>query len=152
MLQFQHFAGDVVGRIRSVERRAGLKNDAALVVIFIDKMDGHARFHLASRSNCLVDVMPEHPLATKFWQQRGVDVDDSIRKFADEVCRREPQKTRQRDEVNRVLPQDFEQIFSFVKLLAFNDLRRDFELGGDVQHTCRPSVADDQSHSCDFAF
>ena len=73
MLQGQYFTGNIFRCVCLSDGTTGLEQDRALIISFIDQMDGHAGFLLAGRFNRSVHIHAVHPLAAKFRQQRRVD-------------------------------------------------------------------------------
>src|SRR2546425_12808407 len=81
-------------------------------------------------------------------QQGGVDVDDPLRKFPDEVPRHEPHEAREDDEVDAILPQlaDYLPLEGLpvlpVRLVIDHD-RGDSVLPGALDDGCPGDVADE---------
>ena len=70
--------------LRCIGRQHGaarLKNNLAFVVVFVYVMDGDPRFGFSGGYYGFVNKVAIHAFAPKFGQQRGVNIDDSVREY-----------------------------------------------------------------------
>src|SRR5690606_35280493 len=78
ILQLVHFFSDAVRIIRWFKGGFCLKDDAPFVIMFIYIMYGNASFCISTFPYRHMNFSPVHALASIFWQQCGMDVDDLV--------------------------------------------------------------------------
>ncbi len=96
------FAGYVGGGVGGGYVDCGLEDDGAVVVVVVDMVDGYACLAFAGGNNSLVDAVAVHALASEFWQQRWVDVDDAASVTLDQGGRYHKQESGESNEINGV--------------------------------------------------
>lgn len=67
-----------LGCIACEDGDAGLGEDGAFVVDFVDEMHGGPGFGFAGGDDGFVHVHAEHAFAAEFWEERGVDIEDAV--------------------------------------------------------------------------
>lgn len=94
-----------IGRFTSGSEGSGkLRNGFAFINAFGDEMYGNARFFFSSGTDRLVDMSAIHPPSAVFREQRGMDVNDALREFGNEV-RRDSEEESGKDDVVDVVEQ-----------------------------------------------
>ena len=111
----------------------GLGDDFALVVMFVDEVDGRAGDFFTRFEHSAMDSHAEHILAAIFWQQRGMGVDDGGGGGFDEVGGDFAQIAAEHDEVGLGLGdfiQERRMIFNVDDMCGDVLCLRELESGG----------------------
>lgn len=137
-------AGQGFGRIGFPDGAAGLKKGFAMVVFFIDQVDGDAGFLFACGEHGFVNAVAIHALASEFGQKSRVDIDHPVFKCVDEVSGNEPEKTGKNDEVYGAVFQFGERVAGVVERFPFEQKRRYPLVRGKLKYRGILSVGCDQ--------
>jgi hypothetical protein len=62
----------------AINQAATLKNDRALIKLFVGPMRGATAFSFSSGNDSVVHMLAPHSVATVFWKQRRMDIDAAI--------------------------------------------------------------------------
>src|SRR6185437_3740351 len=100
VLLLQDAFGEGVGVVRFEYRDGFLENDDAVVEFLVDEMDGASGDLDAVEPGLLLSVE-----AGEGGQQRGMDVEDALRKGADEFRREQAHVSGENDEIDLMLAQ-----------------------------------------------
>ena len=84
-----------------------LGEDGAVVVDFVDEMDGDAGGFSLGVEDGLMDVVAEHAAAAKFGKEGGVGVDDAVAEMGEGVGAEEFHVTGEDDKVDFMAGQGF---------------------------------------------
>lgn len=98
MFQFQHRSLEVFRFPGRGNRQFFLKNDLALVIDFIDIVDGDTGMHLPGGYYSPVDLHAIHPFAAKFGQQGRMNIENAFGELLYHFVRQVFEISRQHDE------------------------------------------------------
>lgn len=107
MLEGLHFFGEGIGRIVWRDGAAFLEDDAAIVVFFVDEMDGDAAFGIAGGQYGFVHEMAVHAFAAIVGQEGGVYINNTSFESLHEIGGHFPKETGKHHEVYLLFLQQF---------------------------------------------
>ena len=136
--------GNVVHGIVGRKGTAVLGYYLTAVAYRCDVVYGHARLRLAGSLHGLMHVVAPHALATELRQQRRVDVDDAARERVNQEFGHQRQESRQHNEVDGILTQQWHHELWVVQLRLRGHRRLDTKVLCPGQGVGVSLVADHQ--------
>lgn len=110
VLQGMNFCRNALRGISRKDFAVRLKNDAAFIKLFIDKMNGYTRPLVSGRLHRLVNLVAIHAFATMFREQGGMDVKYPVGESLYHGWRKKPKKPGKHDMGHLSLGQPIDNI------------------------------------------
>ena len=145
IFQDLHFSGQGIGTIAGFDLDARLENGLTVVILLVYIMDRDPRLPIRSGDDRFVHKPAVHALATMFWQQGRMDIDDPSGIGFDQRLRYLPKEPRQDDIIDLFFPQLRNIGRTPEKGFLFDQHCRYPLLGSNAQHPCTRFVADDKT-------
>lgn len=146
MFEGLHLFCEGVGRIVGRDGAFFLEDGGAVIVFFVDEVDGDTAFGVSCGDNGFVDEVAVHAFAAVFGQEGGVDVDDFVGESLDEVSGYFPEEAGEDDEVDAEVLHQFNIIICPEEGFFIYDIGGYVFVGGDFEDAGVWFVGNDGCH------
>ncbi len=143
MFECQYFLGEGLGGIAGSDGAFFLEDGGAVVIFFIDEVDGDTAFGVAGGNNCFMNEVAVHAFTPIFGKQGGVDVNDLVGESLYEVGGYFPEEACEYDQIDVKVLHQFNISVSPEEGFFIYYIRRYIFTGGDLEDSCVRFIGND---------